>query len=59
MDTPPQPPENHWDVKSTHTITVMCSECGSLIEVKNPEAWILASHLAVCHEMTLLTGERD
>ena len=58
MDTPPQPPEKHWDAKG-HPITVMCQECGGLIEVKDIHAYLLAVHLGVCQEMTLLNGEHE
>lgn len=29
----------------THTLTVLCEECGEVIELKNVEAYVLAQHL--------------
>ncbi len=40
-------------------VTVICQECGGLIEVKDIHAYLLAVHLGVCHEMALLNGEPD
>lgn len=61
-DTPPEQPEpddtGPWDVKH-HGHTVLCQECGSLVEVKDVDAYLLSTHLAVCKEMVLLNGDTE
>jgi predicted RNA-binding Zn-ribbon protein involved in translation (DUF1610 family) len=64
-DTPPEVPEPG-DVdfpdtvlKEAHSVTFVCPECNELIRIRDVHAYVLSNHLAVCREMTLLTGERD
>jgi hypothetical protein len=41
------------------SVTIVCAECNEIIRVNDIHAYLLANHLNVCHEMTLLNGERD
>lgn len=49
MDEPESLPE-------ATACTVICPECGALVRVRDVHAYVLSNHLAVCEEMTLLTG---
>ena len=66
-DTPPEAPEpgdDDWpDVSNVQpepkSVTIVCPECNELIRLRDVHAYILAAHLGVCREMTLLYGESD
>lgn len=63
-DIPPETPEpgdRDWPdvIKENRSCSVVCPECGELIRLRDVHAYVLSNHLAVCKEMTLLTGERD
>lgn len=63
-DTPPEQPEPgdaDWPdvIKENRSCSLVCPECGELIRIRDVHAYILAVHLAVCDEMTLLTGRQE